>query len=290
MRIAVRAGGAVIYRDGSGSGHGRAATPGEAHESAIKEAETDATKRALTTFGNQFGLALYDREQRGVRGRKSTTNAGVGRGPITWTLVSSAGEPVSAHHDPGDYCSALLKELERARSSDEIGHLWKRNQPFVAMLHENLPDLTDEKGIHFADILANLYKRKLETFEAGQESTQPKSPIDGKRSIDKSVLAPAEPRRVRDKEHLRHVAAQPCIVCGRRPSQAHHLRFAQPRAVGRKVSDEWVVPLCNTHHRALHNNGDEQQWWIKQKLDPIKEAEILWHNTKGQTLRAIKTN
>ena len=75
--------------------------------------------------------------------------------------------------------------------------------------------------------------------------------IDGKRSIDKSVLALAEPRRIRDKEHLRYVGAQPCLVCGRRPSQAHHLRFAQPRAVGRKVSDEWVVPLCNTHSSRL---------------------------------------
>ena len=148
VRIAVRAGGAVITRDGSGSGHGKAATPGEAHESAIKEAETDATKRALATFGNQFGLALNDRERRGVRGRQSATNSGVGRGPMSWTILSSAGKPISTHNDPGDFCSALRKELKRARSSDEIDHLWERNQPFVAILHENLPDLTDEKGIH----------------------------------------------------------------------------------------------------------------------------------------------
>ena len=152
---------------------------------------------------------------------------------MSWIVLSSRGKPVSTHNDPGDFCSALRKELESARSSDEIGHLWGRNQPIVALLHENLPDLTDETGIHFADILANLYKRKLETFGAGQESPQPNRAIDGKRSIDKSVLALAEPRRVRDKEHLRNVAAQPCLVCGRRPSQAHHLRFAQPRALGR---------------------------------------------------------
>ncbi len=154
------------------------------------------------------------------------------------------------------------------------------------MLHENLPDLTDEKGIHFADILANLYKRKLEIFEAGQKGPQLEKAIDGKRSIDKSVLALAEPRRIRDKEHLRNVARQPCLVCGRRPSQAHHLRFAQPRALGRKVSDEWAVALCNTHHSALHNTGDEEAWWKRQRIDPVPIAEKLWsesHATKIAT-------
>ena len=55
-----------IVRTGTGAGHGQDASRGQAHESAIKEAETDATKRALMTFGNQFGLALYDKQQREV--------------------------------------------------------------------------------------------------------------------------------------------------------------------------------------------------------------------------------
>lgn len=53
-------------REGSGAGHGIDADLGQAHESALKEAETDAMKRALMTFGNPFGLALYDKEQREV--------------------------------------------------------------------------------------------------------------------------------------------------------------------------------------------------------------------------------
>ena len=68
--------------------------------------------------------------------------------------------------------------------------------------------------------------------------------------IDKSALALSEPKRRRDKSHLRFVASQPCLVCGRHPSDPHHLRFAQPRALGVKVSDEFTVPLCRGHHRA----------------------------------------
>jgi ERF superfamily len=75
--------------------------------------------------------------------------------------------------------------------------------------------------------------------------------------IDKSVLTISDVRRLRDKAHLKFVASQPCLVCGRNPADAHHLRFTQPRAMGRKVSDEFTVPLCRTHHRDNHRFGDE---------------------------------
>jgi len=100
--------------------------------------------------------------------------------------------------------------------------------------------------------------------------------------IDKSALAISAPRRVRDKEHLRYVASQPCLVCGRSPAQAHHVRFAQPKATGRKVSDEWVVPLCATHHRSLHTVGDEVKWWKMCGIDPIAHAERLWRERRGE--------
>jgi hypothetical protein len=60
--------------------------------------------------------------------------------------------------------------------------------------------------------------------------------------IDKSQLAIAEPKRLRDKAHLKFVASQPCLICGRQPSDPHYLRFAQPRGIGLKVSDEFTVP------------------------------------------------
>jgi hypothetical protein len=98
--------------------------------------------------------------------------------------------------------------------------------------------------------------------------------------IDKSALALSEPRRYRDRAHLEFVSSQPCLLCGRRPSDAHHLRFAQPRALGRRVSDEFAVPLCRTHHRVLHNRGDEPEWWKSVNLDPVAASRKLWEHSR----------
>lgn len=99
-------------------------------------------------------------------------------------------------------------------------------------------------------------------------------------SIDKSKLRFGEPRRYRNKAHLRFVASQCCLICGRQPSDAHHLRFAQPQALGRKVSDEFTVPLCRTHHREVHHFGDESAWWEGTKIEPQKVARDLWRQTR----------
>jgi len=98
--------------------------------------------------------------------------------------------------------------------------------------------------------------------------------------IDKSVLPIGEARRYRDKAHLKFVASQPCLICGRRPSDPHHLRFAQKRALGRKVSDEFTVPLCRLHHRELHRSGDERAWWNRAGIDSVKIARKLWKKTR----------
>ena len=98
-------------------------------------------------------------------------------------------------------------------------------------------------------------------------------------TIDKSVLTLPEPRRHRDRDHVKFVATHPCLVCGRQPSDAHHLRFTQSRALGRKVSDEFTVPLCRGHHREVHRCGDEAAWWKKAGIDPGKSARALWLET-----------
>jgi ERF superfamily len=98
--------------------------------------------------------------------------------------------------------------------------------------------------------------------------------------IEKSELTISEPRRHRDKGHLKFVASQPCLVCGRSPADAHHLRFTQPRAMGRKVSDEFTVPLCRTHHRDNHRFGDEAAWWGRQAIDPVGTSRKLWVSTR----------
>jgi hypothetical protein len=112
---------------------------------------------------------------------------------------------------------------------------------------------------------------------APTESTDP----DPAKGIDKSMLTVAAPRRYRNREHLRYVAQQACLVCGRKPSDPHHLGFTQPRALGRKVSDEFAVPLCRGHHRALHRSHDERVWWRQAGIDPIKVACRLWKHTHG---------
>jgi hypothetical protein len=98
-------------------------------------------------------------------------------------------------------------------------------------------------------------------------------------AVDKSALVLQEPKRIRDKEHLRYVASQPCLLCSAKPSDAHHVRFAQPKALGRKVSDEFAVPLCRQHHRDLHHSGNEAAWWHDLGIDPIEIARQLWDET-----------
>jgi hypothetical protein len=95
-------------------------------------------------------------------------------------------------------------------------------------------------------------------------------------AIDKSVLSLPTPRRIRDRDHVKLVAKQPCLICGRRPADAHHLRFAQSRTLGRKVSDEFTVPLCRGHHREIHRCGNEAAWWKKVGIDPTVPARTLW--------------
>ena len=95
-------------------------------------------------------------------------------------------------------------------------------------------------------------------------------------AVDKSGLAHPEPRRIRDKIHVKFVTKQPCLICGRTPSDPHHLRFTQHRALGRKVSDEFTVPLCRGHHREVHRCGDEAAWWRNAGIDPTVAARSLW--------------
>ena len=347
VRIKVRAGDNEICREGCGSGHGRGHTPGEAHESALKEAETDAMKRALTTFGNPFGLALYDKEQLGVRGKARNHKKANGL-ILSWIVLSTEGEVVSVHQDPTDYCKALCQVIEAGSNPERLTALWARNGVSIEMLRANLPDLRTEAGEHYADVLLRLYRCQLKELHQEQEADQVEAEAIQKASqsgtldqevtraqaeavqktaasdtsgqqvghanegevpnesvlranraassngqkganaagpVDKSALPISAPRRVRDKDHLRFVASQPCLVCGRSPGHAHHIRYAQPRAMGRRVSDEWTVPLCATHHRALHTVGDEEKWWKERGINPILHAEQLWRERWGETVQ-----
>ena len=91
-----------------------------------------------------------------------------------------------------------------------------------------------------------------------------------------TLAFPKEPVRKRSKAHLLFVREQPCLVCRQSPCDAHHLKFAQPKALGRKVSDEFTVPLCRAHHHELHRQGNERAWWADLKIEPLRVAHELW--------------
>jgi hypothetical protein len=191
----------------------------------MKAAETDATKRALSTFGNCFGLSLY-----------------AGSGDLAGRRTAPAVEAANGQ----------------------------------AMAHGTFPD---KNGNAAADADEPQGPRERAPNRAG-ETHNPDG--DARQPVDKSVLAIPELRRLRDKDHLRFVASHPCLVCGRQPAEAHHLKFAQPSALGRKVSDAFTVPLCALHHRDLHTTGHEQAWWVNKKIDPLPAADELWNISRGR--------
>jgi hypothetical protein len=171
----------------------------------------------------------------------------------------------------------LRREIEGLTSADDAA-LWAHRR-FAA---KNQLSAVDAQQVEeaFAVKLAAMPAQSAKTGDAttkrGDQSLAEKT---GPRPIDKSALGFPEPRRLRDRDHIRHVMKQPCLICGRRPSDPHHLRFAQCRALSRKVSDEFTVPLCCTHHRELHRCGDEGSWWQTTGIDPLTVAGALWLET-----------
>ena len=186
----------------------------------------------------------------------------------------------------------LITELNAIASGDDLA-LWAKR----SMADKNKLTETDAKAVEdaFGAKLAMVSSSIEEKETRADPNPAAPTPTDPKlvakrpsrtrparrqkTSIDKSALTLAEPRRVRDRDHVRFVAQQPCLICGRQPCDAHHLRFAQSRALGRKVSDEFTVPLCRGHHREVHRHGDEAAWWSKSEIDPTAIARALWLET-----------
>jgi DNA recombination protein Rad52 len=279
VRIAVRAGSLTITREGCGCGEAKAPTPGEAHELALKAAETDATKRALATFGNPFGLALYDRELAGVKNRKTLISAPDGyRGQWLLSLPNGSGQSFSHAHD---FVVALEKALAEAADIEQLFAIWERNVDAVRTINKQTNRSTP-RGVIAQSLVAHLKKRAIVLANLGnQPSAAGSNDQNGLRpKVDKSVLTIGEPRRIRCKEHLRFVASQPCLICGRSPPHAHHVRFAQSRGLSLKVSDEFTVPLCATHHQQIHTTGKEREWWLDRKVDPLSVARDLWQESR----------
>jgi hypothetical protein len=167
-----------------------------------------------------------------------------------------------------------LPEKNRLTTSDAQ----QVEEAFQARLAHFVTDATDSLSV-IQDLDGGTALQPSEQSPRGR-SKKAGSKNRGSRSIDKCMLALPKPRRIRDREHVRYVAQQPCLICGRQPSDAHHLRFTQSRALGRKVSDEFTIPLCRGHHREVHRSGDEASWWRKTGIDSIGAARTLWTETR----------
>src|SRR5258705_490239 len=154
VRIRVRTGRIVILREGTGSGSATATGSGEAHERALKAAETDATKRALATFGNRFGLGLYDKEQIGVTARKP-------RPPKTFTIYDPTGAPFAQNLSAESFCTGLRQLFESIAERAEIDGLARLNKAGICRLRQEAPNLRTAKKIHYADILERLIEERL---------------------------------------------------------------------------------------------------------------------------------
>ena len=276
VRITVRAGGAVIAREGIGTGLARADNPETAHEIALKAAETDATKRALATFGNPFGLALYDKDKRQVTKPRKPTPKQVKPDSKSDT---DAGELVLTYNEDGQserfqtseaFLVAILAAIPKLKTTSAVYDLWQLNLATLTALRARAKTPADDP---VPMILRALKTRVGVISKSGKRKT---NSAEKTQNLQPQRSAIPKERRVRDKEHLAFVARHPCLICGRRPTQAHHIRFAQPRAMALKVSDEYTVPLCNGHHDSVHRTGDERAWWTARKIDPLAIARQLW--------------
>ena len=173
-----------------------------------------------------------------------------------------------------------------ARDIELLFAIWEQNVETVRALNRSLKqDSLPRSGIA-PQLVAHLKHCAVALVKPENRSKGPET-ITGERShngagakIDKSVLTISEPKRIRSKEHLRFVAQHPCLICGRSPSHAHHVRFAQSRGLGLKASDEFTVPLCAIHHQQNHATGNERAWWQEHKIDPLAVATHLWRESQ----------
>jgi hypothetical protein len=234
----------------------------------------------------------------GQRSNQKTTN-----GSIRQT------KPLLAQDPSATLREQLIIEIGNLKSGDDLALWAHRRLPakntlvaddaraveaaYQAVLdavdRQALPDESQRDDLDQAAQSPNAGRPKVHAPSAnGSALTDAAEPPHHEPSTLELVSPRRKTIRIREKAHLLLVAAQPCLVCQRSPCDAHHLKFAQPRSLGRKVSDEFTVPLCRDHHQQLHRHGDEIAWWANLRIAPLKTAEELWDATQVQLSAAVK--
>ncbi|WP_338824246.1 ERF family protein [Bradyrhizobium septentrionale] len=210
---------------------------------------------------------------------------------------------VLGREQSAELCARLLTQLKTSRSTEDLLAWAKANLPLKNTLIED-----DARRVETA------YQRRLETAPpaangAASELSASVSPAPAPQpqqesaaeaeagqaqalpdAHDAGLAFPKESPRKRSKAHLLFIRGQPCLVCKQTPTDAHHLRFAQPRTLGRKVSDEYTVPLCRMHHQDLHRHGNEKAWWANLQITPLPVAQGLWTASPVQETRPAVDN
>jgi hypothetical protein len=172
----------------------------------------------------------------------------------------------------------LISELGQFREPADLANWAQRALP-----QKNQLSTADAQRVEaaFEARLNQLGEAEPQSEPESQEANSHELRDEASKPVSSEVMIIAKPVRERDPNHLRFVASQGCLICGRSPTDAHHLRFAEARAMGRKVSDKYTVPLCRLHHRELHRIGNERAWWQRQGFDPLPIAAMLWARTHG---------
>ena len=126
--------------------------------------------------------------------------------------------------------------MTEAQDMEILFAVWEQNVETVRALNRSLKqDHLPRSGIapqlvnHLKQCAVSLANRangsgQREISDNREIMPDVRLPKGSGRKIDKSVLTISEPKRIRSKEHLRFVASQPCLICGRLPSHAHHVR------------------------------------------------------------------
>jgi hypothetical protein len=205
-----------------------------------------------------------------------TGSDAAGRQAFDKRTRSERSRPTTSSPDASDTLrQELLAELEQLEDPETLANWAQRALPLKNQL--STPD---------AQVVDDAFAAKLSRFGELEPAaaTPDKANGDGKRPLQhdpklRTVTVIGKPVRERNRQHLKLVVSLPCLVCGRTPSDAHHIKFAEQRAMGRKVSDRFTVPVCRLHHRELHRQGNERAWWQSQGIDPLDIAATLWAKT-----------